>query len=154
MKSKLICPSCGFAITTYKNPIPTVDIIIKNQGGIVLINRKNPPFGWALPGGFVDYGESVEQAAKREAKEETSLDIHNLKLLGVYSAPDRDPRHHTISTVFMADSTGNLSAGDDAAETRVFAKGKLPNDLAFDHAKIIEDFFDSESCQCDQRNEQ
>ncbi len=144
MKSKLICPRCGFTITTYKNPLPTVDIVIRNQGGIVLISRKNPPFGWALPGGFVDYGESVEEAAKREAKEETSLDIQNLKLLGVYSSPDRDPRHHTISTVFTADSAGNPTAGDDAAQTRVFMKGNLPQDLAFDHAKIIKDFFESE----------
>lgn len=141
MKKELLCPKCGSVMLTYKNPLPTVDIVIRNQGGIVLIRRKNPPFGWALPGGFVDYGESVEQAAVREAREETSLDVSNLKLLGVYSAPDRDPRHHTISTVFVADSMGTSKAGDDASELQVFVKDDLPSELAFDHGKILEDFF-------------
>ena len=143
MKTELICPRCGFVMSTYKNPLPTVDIVIRNQGGIVLISRKNAPFGWALPGGFVDYGESVEEAASREAKEETSLDIQNLKLLGVYSSRNRDPRHHTISTVFTAQSDGVPRAGDDAAKVQVFQKDNLPKDLAFDHAEIIVDFFRS-----------
>jgi len=143
MKTELVCPKCGSTISIYKNPLPTVDIVIRNQGGIVLINRKNPPFGWALPGGYVDYGETVENAALREAKEETSLEISSLKLLGVYSATDRDPRQHTISTVFIADSQGLPQAGDDAAQVRVFQNDNLPKDLAFDHAKIIQDFFRS-----------
>ncbi len=143
MKTELICPRCGFVISIYKNPLPTVDIVISNQGGIVLISRKNAPFGWALPGGFVDYGESVEEAALREAKEETSLDIHNLKLLGVYSSKDRDPRHHSISTVFSAQSDGIPCAGDDAARVQVFQKDNLPKKLAFDHAEIIVDYFRS-----------
>lgn len=144
MKQELICGKCGSVVLTYKNPLPTVDIVIRNQGGIVLIKRKNPPFGWALPGGFVDYGESVEQTAVREAKEETSLDVSNLKLLGVYSAPYRDPRHHTISTVFVADSMGTPKAGDDASELGVFLRNKLPSELAFDHGKILEDFLNYE----------
>ncbi|MDA8407980.1 MAG: NUDIX hydrolase [Deltaproteobacteria bacterium] len=130
-------------MSIYKNPLPTVDIVISNQGGIVLISRKNTPFGWALPGGFVDYGESVEEAAVREAKEETSLDIHNLKLLGVYSSKDRDPRHHSISTVFSAQSDGIPCAGDDAARVQVFQKDNLPKKLGFDHAEIIVDYFRS-----------
>ncbi|MCX5873946.1 MAG: NUDIX hydrolase [Deltaproteobacteria bacterium] len=141
MKKELLCPKCGSVMLTYKNPLPTVDIVIRNQGGIVLIRRKNPPFGWALPGGFVDYGESVEQAAVREAREETSLDVCNLKLLGVYSAPDRDPRHHTISTVLIVDSMGTPKSGDDASEVQVFHRDNLPSELAFDHGKILEDFF-------------
>ncbi len=143
MKTELICPRCGFVMSIYKNPLPTVDIVISNQGGIVLISRKNTPFGWALPGGFVDYGESVEEAAVREAKEETSLDIHNLKLLGVYSSKDRDPRHHSISTVFSAQSDGIPCAGDDAARVQVFQKDNLPKKLGFDHAEIIVDYFRS-----------
>ena len=143
MKTELICPRCGFVMSIYKNPLPTVDIVISNQGGIVLISRKNAPFGWALPGGFVDYGESVEEAAVREAKEETSLDIHNLKLLGVYSSKDRDPRHHSISTVFSAQSDGIPCAGDDAARVQVFQKDNLPKKLGFDHAEIIVDYFRS-----------
>jgi ADP-ribose pyrophosphatase YjhB (NUDIX family) len=146
VKKELVCAKCGSVMVTYRNPLPTVDIVIRNQGGIVLIKRKNPPFGWALPGGFVDYGESVEQAAVREAREETSLVVSNLKLLGVYSAPDRDPRHHTISTVFVADSMGTPKAGDDASELQVFQRDDLPSKLAFDHGKILEDFFSSEIC--------
>ena len=103
----------------YKNPVPTVDIIIEIQRedgkeGIVLIKRKNPPHGWAIPGGFVDYGESLEEAAVREAKEETSLDVQLKKQLHTYSDPDRDPRQHTISTVFVASARGRPKAEDDA----------------------------------------
>ncbi len=130
----------------YKNPAPTVDIIIeieKENGpeGIVLIKRKNPPFGWALPGGFVDYGETLEHAAVREAKEETSLDIRLLCQMHTYSDPKRDPRKHTISTVFIAEARGNPVARDDAQEIRVFEPNELNFSLAFDHKKILEDYF-------------
>ena len=100
----------------YRNPFPTVDIIIEIEGGIVLIKRRNPPPGWAIPGGYVDYGETVEEAAVREAKEETGLDVRLTHLLGVYSDPGRDPRHHSISTVYVAVATGTPVADDDAAD--------------------------------------
>jgi len=135
----LTCPHCGLTISAYRNPAPTVDIIIAYGGGIVLIRRKNPPYGWALPGGFVDYGESVEQAAAREAKEETNLEVDRLTLLGVYSDPARDPRGHTISTVFTARGSGDLRGQDDAAAAAVFTLDNLP-DLVFDHARILADY--------------
>ncbi len=142
------CPSCGENSKIFKNPIPTVDIIIEltrngKTDGIVLIERKNEPFGWAIPGGFVDYGESVEDAAIREAKEETSLDVELLHLLGVYSNPNRDKRKHTISTVFVAKSEGIPVAGDDAKKLSVFKKSDLPLNLAFDHKKILQDYYKS-----------
>ena len=125
----------------YRNPVPTVDIIIEVEKGIVLIKRRNPPPGWAIPGGFVDYGETVENAAVREAKEETGLDVELTRLLGVYSDPARDPRGHTISTVFVASAAGIPTAGDDAAEARIFTRDSLPPDIAFDHRRILEDYF-------------
>jgi len=128
-------------MSEYRNPIPTVDIIIEVEGGIVLIERKNPPHGWAIPGGFVDYGETVEVAAVREAKEETGLDVELTRLLGVYSDPLRDPRSHTISTVFVATAAGRPVADDDAADAGVFTEDILPGDIAFDHRKILEDYF-------------
>jgi 8-oxo-dGTP diphosphatase len=134
------CPKCHHQIETYKNPVPTVDIIIIYGGGIVLIKRKNPPFGWALPGGFVDYGETLETAAVREAKEETGLDISLTGQLHTYSDPNRDARLHTITTVHMATGTGSLAAGDDAAQAQVYTQESLP-DLAFDHSKILADYF-------------
>lgn len=134
------CPSCGAEVVRYRNPFPTVDIIIEQQGTILLIKRKNPPYGWALPGGFVDYGESLEQAAVREAREETSLEVSNLRLLGCYSDPSRDNRFHTISTVFMAQATGTPQAADDATELAFFSPDNLPSPLCFDHASIIEDY--------------
>ena len=126
----LSCPSCGKAVKTYRNPLPTVDIIIEIDGGIVLIERKNEPFGWALPGGFVDYGETLEQAAIREAREETSLAVSALRLLGCYSDPARDTRHHTISPL----------AADDAASLQVFPPQSPPALLCFDHRTIIDDY--------------
>lgn len=141
MKNTISCPNCGTAVAVYRNPIPTTDIIIEIGEFIVLIRRKNPPFGWALPGGFVDYGESVESAALREAKEETSLDVTNLTLFNVYSAPDRDPRHHTISVVFTAQAAGTPEAGDDAAELGLFKCETLPSPLVFDHGRIVCDYF-------------
>jgi 8-oxo-dGTP diphosphatase len=125
-----------------RNPAPTVDIIIElNSGGIVLIRRKNPPPGWALPGGFIDYGESAEAAAAREALEETSLQVQLVELLHVYSDPDRDPHKHTIATVFIAKASGVPQGADDAAEAAVFCEHSLPAPLAFDHARILRDYF-------------
>ncbi|MEK6693481.1 MAG: NUDIX hydrolase [Nitrospirota bacterium] len=126
---------------SFKNPIPTVDIIIEVKGGIVLIKRKNPPFGWAIPGGFVDYGESLEEAAIREAKEETSLDINLIRQFHTYSDPERDKRFHTISTVYIAKAEGEPNASDDAKEIGVFTKDILPEPIAFDHGKILKDYF-------------
>ena len=137
------CPHCGGPVVHYRNPVPTVDIIISIPGrGIVLIERKNPPLGWALPGGFVDYGESVETAAIREAQEETGLTVELTGLLGVYSDPARDPRQHTLSAVFTAQplDVDTLAAGDDAGNLDVFPVGKWPTPLAFDHARILDDY--------------
>ena len=136
----LACPSCGSPVRQYRNPFPTVDIIIEINGRIVLIERKNPPHGWALPGGFVDYGESLEDAARREAREETSLEIGDLRLLGCYSDPSRDARFHTISTVFIAKGNGIPRAADDAASLALFTIGELPAKLCFDHARILADY--------------
>lgn len=123
-----------------RNPVPTVDIIIDYDGGIILIKRKNPPEGWALPGGFVDYGESLESAAVREAKEETGLNVELIRQFHSYSDPKRDPRHHTITTVFIAKAKGKAVAGDDAKEIGIFTKNNLPEQIAFDHRDIIEDY--------------
>jgi 8-oxo-dGTP diphosphatase len=136
------CPRCGEVVTRYRNPFPTVDVVIEMQGGrIVLVRRRNPPHGWALPGGFVDYGESVEDAAVREAREETGLEVRLLALIGVYSRPDRDPRKHTLSIAFIAaaQDEARLRAGDDAGETALFPTGDLP-ELAFDHRDILQDY--------------
>lgn len=125
----------------HRNPVPTVDIIIRYNDGIILIQRKNPPEGWALPGGFVDYGETLEAAAVREAKEETGLDIRLVRQFHSYSDPERDRRQHTISTVFIADASGRATAGDDAAALGTFQKGRLPDKIVFDHKQILEDYF-------------
>lgn len=133
-------------MTKYKNPMPTADVIIEidkhDQGqGIVLIKRKNPPYGWALPGGFVDYGESLEDAAVREAAEETSLEVTLKYQLHTYSDPKRDPRKHTITTVFVASATGTPVAQDDAAEIGIFTREEIDFPLAFDHDKILADYY-------------
>lgn len=141
-KTKRICHNCGAELEIYHNPTPTVDIIITIEGGgIILIMRRNNPVGWAIPGGFVDYGESLEDAAVREAREETSLDVVLEGQLGTYSKPDRDPRQHTISTVFMASGAGTPVAADDAAEIGVFTEDTLPKPLMFDHREILSDYF-------------
>lgn len=124
----------------YRNPVPTVDIIIEIKNKIVLIERRHEPFGWAIPGGFVDYGECLEDAARREALEETSLDVKLKSLLYVYSAPARDPRRHTVSAVFIASATGKPMAADDAKSLRLFGLNELPTQLAFDHAQILADY--------------
>jgi 8-oxo-dGTP diphosphatase len=136
----LACPSCGQKVKDYRNPLPTVDVIIELPEGIVLIERKNEPFGWAIPGGFVDYGETVESAAERETMEETGLTVSGLRLLGVYSDPTRDKRSHNISTVFVAKGAGTPQAGDDAAGLKVFPLDSLPEPLCFDHGKILADY--------------
>jgi len=124
-----------------KSPMLTVDIVIKRKDGtIVLVKRLNPPFKdrYAVPGGFVEYGETVEQAAKREAKEETGLQVGNLRLVGVYSDPARDPRGHVVSVAFLADELdGELRASTDAKQVKAFKK--IPTNLAFDHSRIIAD---------------
>jgi 8-oxo-dGTP diphosphatase len=125
-----------------RNPLLTIDIIIELAGGdIVLIERKNPPHGWALPGGFVDYGESIEHAAVREAKEETSLDVTLTEQFYTYSDPARDIRHHTVSTVFIARADGVPRGADDAKVARSFRQDNLPTPLVFDHARILRDYF-------------
>lgn len=133
------CPHCGEPIEIWRNPAPTVDIVITHpERGVVLIGRANPPLGYALPGGFVEYGESVETAAVREALEETGLRVRLTGLLGVYSDPARDPRRHTMSTVFMAEAENpdDLCAGDDAAEAAFYLFNALPS-LVFDHERIM-----------------
>ncbi len=125
-----------------RNPLPTVDLIIEMEGGIVLIKRKNPPPGWALPGGFVDYGESLEAAAVREAREETGLEVKLIRQFHTYSEPGRDPRFHTITTVFIARAEGTPRAGDDAGEVGIFSRENLPDEIAFDHREILTDYFE------------
>ena len=134
------CPTCGATVPVYRNPTPTVDVIIETEGGIVLIERKNPPHGWALPGGFVDYGECYEDAARREAEEETGLRVTLSEQFHTYSDPKRDARQHTASTVFIATADGQPVAADDAVRAGVFGPDNLPA-LAFDHARILSDYF-------------
>ncbi len=124
-----------------KGPFTTVDAIIEINDGIVLIQRSNPPFGFALPGGFVDYGESLEEAVKREMKEETDLDLEDLKQFHTYSEPGRDPRFHTIATVFIAKAKGRPKAGDDAASLKIMKLDEIEKlNFAFDHKEIIQDY--------------
>ena len=133
----------GRCIELYKNPKPTVDIAITDGKRVVVVKRKNNPFkgSWVLPGGFVEYGETVEKTAIREAKEETTIDIRLEGILGVYSAPDRDPRGHNISTVFVAEPVNGVpEGGDDAAEAEWREISSLQaGDLAFDHDLILKD---------------
>jgi len=137
------CPECGHQFTRYRNPVPTVDIIIELQGqGLVLIERQKPPYGWALPGGFVEYGETLEAAAVREAKEETGLTVKLLGQFHSYSDPDRDPRQHTITTVFVACAGGTPRAASDARSLNIFSPDALPSPLAFDHARILQDYLE------------
>ncbi|KXX65402.1 NUDIX domain-containing protein [Marichromatium gracile] len=125
-------------------PLLTVDVIIelvdRPERPIVLIERRNPPHGWAIPGGFVDPGERVERAAVREALEETALQVELHALLGVYSSPLRDPRAHTASAVYIATASGEPEARDDAKGVELFNPDMLPERLAFDHAEILTDY--------------
>lgn len=128
-------------MTEYRNPKPTVDALIEMGGGkLVFIERANEPKGFALPGGFVDEGEWVADACVREAKEETGLDVELVELFHVYSDPKRDPRQHTVSTVFIAKASGTPVGGDDAARAIVCAPDALPGPLVFDHATIVADY--------------
>jgi 8-oxo-dGTP diphosphatase len=134
------CPNCGYVTHRYRNPVPTVDIIIELPQGLVLIERAHPPYGWALPGGFVDYGESLEAAAVREAREETELTVTLLGQFHTYSDPHRDPRQHTITTVYVAQGVGTPQAADDARHLAVLPPDRLPPVLAFDHQRILSDY--------------
>jgi ADP-ribose pyrophosphatase YjhB (NUDIX family) len=142
MKDGLRCPQCDTVVKEYHNPSSTVDIIIEHGGGIVLILRLNEPRQWAIPGGYCDYGESLEEAAVREAREETGLEVELIEQFHTYSDPRRDPRQHNITTVYIARSMGGtLQAQDDAQEIGVFSEDALPAALAFDHDQIIRDYF-------------
>jgi 8-oxo-dGTP diphosphatase len=135
------CPKCGKVLRRHRNPVPTVDLIIEiPDRGLILIQRVNPPLGWALPGGYVDYGESLEDAARREAREETSLVVKLLGQFHTYSDPSRDPRQHNISTVFVAQAYGTPRAADDARSLEIFRPEDLPHLLAFDHGQILADY--------------
>ena len=134
-------------VQTPRNPYLTVAVIIEtldesSEPGVVMIERKNPPHGWALPGGFVDYGESLETAAVREAREETSLDVELIRQFQAYSDPERDERQHNVTVVFIAKPLGGaLKARDDARRAGVFGKNSLPAEIAFDHKDILSDYF-------------
>lgn len=150
MRRYIQCPQCGTKIKQYRNPLPTVDIIIEvdvegGETGIVLIKRKNEPLGWAIPGGFVDYGESLEEAAVREAREETGLGVRLVRQFHTYSDPKRDPRFHAISTVYIARARGVPEARDDAQEVGIYAHDDLPEGIVFDHPRILRDYFEDKA---------
>ena len=137
------CERCGATVKTWQRPGVSVDMLIAVEHRLVLVFRANEPINWALPGGYVAYGERVEDAARREAMEETGLELVDLEQFHVYSDPDRDPRQHSITTVFLARGQGVLRAGDDAAKAELFdpATG-IPHPLAFDHSRIVGDYLE------------
>ena len=130
---------------SYRNPVPTVDIIIelvdRPHRPIILIERLNSPFGWAIPGGFIDYGELAEVAARREDQEETGLAVELVEQFHVYSDPSRDPRQHTMSVVFLAMAKGEPQAGDDAKNIGIFESWRIPGNLCFDHDRVMRDYW-------------
>ncbi|HCF25928.1 MAG TPA: NUDIX hydrolase [Cyanobacteria bacterium UBA11049] len=130
---------------SYRNPVPTVDIIIelvdRPHRPIILIERQNSPYGWAIPGGFIDYGEASEAAARREAQEETGLAVELVEQFHVYSDPSRDPRQHTMSVVFLAMAKGETQAGDDAKNIGIFESWRVPGNLCFDHDRVMRDYW-------------
>lgn len=137
---RLLCPHCGRPTGRWDQPRITVDAVVESgDGEVLLIERGHPPPGWALPGGFVDAGESLEQAVVRELREETGMTATGLVQFHTYSEPGRDPRHPTVSTVFLVRAEGVPVAGDDAARAAFFPPDALPAPLAFDHAAILAD---------------
>lgn len=125
-------------------PFLTVDAIVEVEGGVIVIERRNPPFGWALPGGFVDYGESLEEAVRREIREETAVELDELRQFGVFSSYDRDPRFHTVSVVFAGKARGRPQAGDDAVGLKVLRPPEIEQyTLAFDHQQVLKQYFGS-----------
>ncbi|WP_414999137.1 NUDIX domain-containing protein [Desulfovibrio sp.] len=143
MKKDIVCPHCGKPYSCFRNPAPTADVVIyEPDRGVVIIRRRHAPIGFALPGGFIDEGEQAEDAAMREMREETGLDVGLTGLLGVYSRPKRDPRQHTLTVVFTgkARNPDAIQAGDDAAQAAFYPLDALPEPLVFDHAEILEHF--------------
>lgn len=140
MGERLVCPHCGRQLDRFDQPRLTVDAVVENaRGEVLLIERRNPPSGWALPGGFVDAGETVETAVARELREETGLEARSLRQFHVYSDPARDPRHPTVTVVFTVRAEGTPRGGDDAADARFFPRDRLPSPIAFDHREILRD---------------
>lgn len=141
METAESCPSCGAPLPPSRFPRCTADAILLFPGRrVLLVRRRYPPIGWALPGGFVEAGESLEDACRREIEEETAIVIEHLEQFHTYSDPRRDPRRHTITTVFVASGRGDPRAGDDAAETALFPLADLPDPLCFDHRRILDDY--------------
>jgi 8-oxo-dGTP diphosphatase len=136
----LRCPKCG-AEVPLPFPLVTVDAIVADDAGrVLLVRRRYPPPGWALPGGFVDPGETLETAVARELREETGLDLEAARQFHAYSDPKRDARHPIVTVVFTGRATGTLQAGDDAADARFFPLDALPEEMAFDHRAILGEF--------------
>lgn len=142
MSEKKTCPDCGYRWEYYWNPGVTADVIAETglSGEIILIERRGVPSGWALPGGFIERGESLEETAMREFTEETGMTVRLICQLGTYSNPARDPRKQTVSTVFIGEANGTAKAGDDAKRVGFYNPDHLPADIAFDHREIIEDY--------------
>ncbi len=140
MSDRIVCPHCHRPTDRYDQPRLTVDAVVRNpEGEFLLIERRLEPPGWALPGGFVEPEETLETAVVRELEEETGLVGKETSQFHTYSEPGRDPRHHTVSTVFLVHAEGTLRAGDDAATARFFPPDALPSPVAFDHLRILED---------------